>query len=263
MIHRTNTLTIIAGLLLTSTVHVLMGCSSTQVREDPEIPAKRAASEYVKEGVTYPIDANDPFEGLNRRIYKFNAQFDDKVYLPVVRGYEFVLPDVAQKGVSHFFSNLSEVTNLLNTFLQFKVKAFGKTVGRVAINTTLGVAGFWDPATRIGIMRQNEDFGQTLGFYKVGSGPYLVLPLLGPSSLRDTGGLVVDTLVYNTMIHALLDTGNLNTGDEDKIQGALLLLSAIDARHKESFRYYETGSPFEYDLIRFLYLLKRKFLIEH
>jgi len=233
------------------------------VREDPEIPAKRPASEYVKEGVTYPIDANDPFEGLNRRMYKFNAQFDEKVFLPVVKGYEFVLPEVAEKGVSNFFLNLREVTNLFNTLLQCKVKSFGKTVGRIAINTTVGIAGFWDPATRMGIIRQNEDFGQTLGFYKVGSGPYLVLPLLGPSSLRDTGGLVVDTLVYNTLIHALLDLGDLKTGDEDKIQGALLLLSAIDARHKESFRYYETGSPFEYDLIRFLYLLKRKFLIEH
>jgi len=263
VIRNKNRLTIIAGIVITSAVHVLMGCSSVQVRENPEIPAKRPVHEYVKEGVTYPIDANDPFEGFNRRIYKFNAIFDDKVFLPVVRGYECILPKAAEKGVSNFFSNLGEVTNLLNTLLQCKVKGFGKTVGRVAINTTVGVAGFWDPAARMGIMRQNEDFGQTLGFYKVGSGPYLVLPLLGPSSLRDTGGLVVDTLAYNTMVHSLLDAGNLNTGEEDKIQGALLLLSAIDARHKESFRYYETGSPFEYELIRFLYLLKRKFLVDH
>ena len=263
MIRLKNRPAIISGILLAFTLHLLVGCSSTQVREDSEIPPKRSVSEYVKEDVTYPIDAYDPFEGFNRRMYKFNAQFDEKVYLPVVRGYEFILPGVAQKGVSNFFSHLSEVTNLLNTFLQFKVKGFGKTVSRVAINTTLGVAGFWDPATRMSIIRQNEDFGQTLGFYKVGSGPYLVLPLLGPSSLRDTGGLVVDSLVYNTVIQALLDLGNLKTGDEDKIQGALLLLSAIDARHQESFRYYQTGSPFEYDLIRFLYLLKRKFLIEH
>jgi phospholipid-binding lipoprotein MlaA len=240
-----------------------MGCSSTQVREDPEMPPKRPVSEYVKEDVTYPIDANDPFEGLNRRIYRFNALFDEKVFLPVVKGYEFLLPNAAQKGVSHFFSNLNEVTNLLNTLLQGKVKGFGKTAGRVVINTTVGIAGFWDPATRMGIVRQNEDFGQTLGFYKVGSGPYLVLPLLGPSSLRDTGGLVVDTLVNITMIHALLDLGNMNTGDQDKIQGASLLLSVIDERHKESFRYYETGSPFEYELIRFLCLLRRKFLVEH
>ena len=183
--------------------------------------------------------------------------------MPVVKGYEFLLPENAQKGLSHFFSNLNEVTNLLNTLLQGKVKGFGKTAGRVVINTTVGIAGFWDPATRMGILRQNEDFGQTLGFYKVGSGPYLVLPLLGPSSLRDTGGLVVDTLVSITMIHALLDLGNVNMGDEDKVQGARLLLSVIDARHKESFRYYETGSPFEYELIRFLYLLRRKFLVEH
>jgi len=254
---------VVAGMVLTTALPLLLGCGGVPVREDAGMPPKRPVSQYLKEGVTYPIDANDPLEGLNRRIYKFNAQFDEKVYLPVVRGYEYILPETARKGVSNFFSNLNEVSNLVNTVLQLKVKAFGKTAGRVVINTTVGIAGFWDPATRMGIMRQNEDFGQTLGFYKVGCGPYLVLPLLGPSSLRDTGGLVVDTLVYNTMIDALLDLGNLHTGDEDKIQGALLLLGAIDARQKESFRYYETGSPFEYELIRFLYLLQRKFLVEH
>ena len=261
--HCTNRLPLIIVILLTISLHLFTGCSSRQVREDPEIPPERPASEFLRDDVVYPIDANDPFEGLNRRIYKFNAQFDDKVFLPVVRGYEFILPDSAQTGISNFFANLNEVSNLLNSFLQFKFKSFGKTVGRVVINTTLGVAGFGDPATRMGIMRQNEDFGQTLGFYKIGSGPYLVLPLLGPSSLRDTGGLVVDTLVYNTMVHAILDIGSLRTGEKDKIHGALLLLSAIDARHQQSFRYYETGSPFEYELIRFLYLLKREFLIEH
>jgi len=255
--------TLIIVILLTLTVNLLTGCSSRQVREDQEIPPRRPASEFLSDAVVYPIDADDPFEGLNRHIYKFNAQFDDKVFLPVVKGYEFILPHIAQTGIANFFSNLSEVSNLLNSSLQFKFRAFGKTVGRVVINTTLGVAGFGDPATRMGIKRQNEDFGQTLGFYHIGSGPYLVLPLLGPSSLRDTGGLIVDTLVYNTMVHAILDIGSLRSGEKDKIQGALLLLNAINARHQQSFRYYETGSPFEYELIRFLYLLKRKFLIEH
>ena len=263
MIDHPNRLTHIIVILLAITVHLLTGCSSRQVREDPEIPSKRPVSEFLRDDVVYPIDANDPFEGLNRRIYKFNAQFDDKVFLPVVRGYEFILPDIAQTGVANFFANLNEVSNLLNSFLQFKLKAFGKTVGRVVINTTLGVAGFGDPATGMGIMRQNEDFGQTLGFYNIGSGPYLVLPLLGPSSLRDTGGLVVDTLVYNTMVHAILDIGSLRSGEKDKIHWSLLLLSAVNARHQQSFRYYETGSPFEYELIRFLYLLKREFLIQH
>lgn len=263
MVYNTRWRTIVARILLISAVCALLGCSTVQGRKDSQIPPKRPVSEYVKEGVTYPIDANDPFEWLNRRIYKFNARFDEKVFLPVVRGYEFILPEVAQRGVSHFFSNLNEVKNLLNTFLQCKVIGFGTTVERVVINTSLGVAGLWDPATRMGIMRQNEDFGQTLGFYKVGSGPYLVLPVLGPSSVRDTGGLVVDSLVYNAMVNALLELGNMSTEDEDMIQGVLLLLSAIDARHKESFRYYETGSPFEYELIRFLYLLKRTFLVEH
>ncbi len=174
-----------------------------------------------------------------------------------------ITSQASSSGVSSFFFNLTEVTNLLNSLLQFKGKVFGKTVTRVIINTTVGVGGVWDPATRMGIFRQNEDFGQTLGFYKVGSGPYVVLPFLGPSSLRDTGGLIVDSLVYNAMLRELINVGNLKTGEEDKIQGGLLLLSAIDERHKEGFRYYETGSPFEYELIRLFYLTKRRFLVEH
>ncbi len=249
--------------LLILLIIIMAGCSTVPVRDESEIPPKRTLSEFVTEGSDYPIDEYDPFEGLNRRIYKFNARFDEMVFLPVVSGYEFILPDFAQKGVSSFFFNLTEVTNLLNSLLQFKGKVFGKTVTRVIINTTVGVGGVWDPATRMGIFRQNEDFGQTLGFYKVGSGPYLVLPFLGPSSLRDTGGLIVDSLVYNAMLRELINVGNLKTGEEDKIQGGLLLLSAIDERHKEGFRYYETGSPFEYELIRLFYLTKRRFLVEH
>ena len=263
MITGVKRLTVNIKKLLFLFIIIMTGCSSVQAREEPEIPPKRTLSEFDTEDSIYPIDEYDPFEGLNRRIYKFNAKFDEMVFLPVVRGYEFILPDVAQKGVSNFFSNLTEVSNLLNSLLQFKGKAFGKTVARVVINTTVGVGGLRDPATRMGIMRQNEDFGQTLGFYKVGSGPYLVLPLLGPSSLRDTGGLIVDKLAYNIMLSELLDLGGLKTGEEDKIQGGLLLLSAINERHKEDFRYYETGSPFEYELIRLFYLTKRRFLVEH
>ncbi|MCK5422113.1 MAG: VacJ family lipoprotein [Deltaproteobacteria bacterium] len=263
MVKRLQNLTAGIGSTLLIFITILIGCSSVPVRQDQEIPAKRPISEYVKENVTYPIDVYDPLEGFNRRMYKFNAKFDKKVFLPVVRAYEFVLPDVVQSGLTNFFSNLSEITNLTNSFLQFKARAFGKTAGRIVINTTVGIGGTWDPATRMGIIRQNEDFGQTLGFYKVGGGPYLVIPILGPSTLRDTGGLIVDAVVYNIVLKEMIHGLNLKSGQEGTLQTSLTLLDAIDTRRKESFRYYETGSPFEYDLVRFFYLMKRQLLIDH
>jgi phospholipid-binding lipoprotein MlaA len=132
------------------------------------------------------------------------------------------------------------------------------------INTTVGIGGLIDVATNVeGIKRENEDFGRTLGFYGVGPGPYLVLPILGPSNLRDTGGLVVDSVVYNLMLDQLIDELHMDNRDEDILKYSLTGLYAIDKRHKESFRYFMTGSPFEYTIIRKLYNIQREFLIEN
>jgi phospholipid-binding lipoprotein MlaA len=200
---------------------------------------------------------------MNRRIYNFNAIFDQYVFLPVVRGYEFILPDFAEKGVSNFFKNLTEVTNLMNSLLQFKVDKFGSTVSRIVINTTLGLGGLFDVATAGGFHRANEDFGQTLGYYGLGPGPYLVLPILGPSNLRDTAGLAVDTVVYSLMIQQLIDLADLDSPEDDIVNYGLTALYAIDKRHNESFRYFMTGSPFEYTFVRKLYTLHREFLIDN
>ncbi len=242
----------------------LAGCGTAPVRKEPEVPAKRPVSEYVKPDVTYTIDAYDPWEPMNRRIYNFNALFDEFVFLPVVRGYEFVLPGFAQTGVSNFYKNLTEVTNLMNCLLQFKFVKAVHTFGRIAINTTVGLGGLIDVATmNDGIEREDEDFGQTLGFYGLGPGPYLVLPILGPSNVRDTGGLVVDTVVYSLMVGELIGHVGLDNTQEDVLNYSLSAIHAIDKRHIEPFRYFKTGSPFEYDLIRKLYLLKREFQIEN
>jgi len=120
-----------------------------------------------------------------------------------------------------------------------------------------------DVVTPLNDLKQKEDFGQTLGFYGLHSGPYLVLPIFGPSTLRDTGGLVVDTAAYSIMIDEILDEIIDDNDDEDLAKMGLTLVDAIDMRHQQSFRYYATGSPFEYDLIRMLYLSTRKFQIEH
>ena len=242
----------------------LAGCGTAPVRKEPEIPAKYPVSEYVKPNVTYAIDAYDPWEPMNRRIYIFNAIFDNFVFLPVVSGYEFVLPVFVRTGITNFFNNLTEVTNLMNSLLQFKFVKTVNTFGRIAINTTVGLGGLIDVATmNDGIEREDEDFGQTLGFYGLGPGPYLVLPILGPSDVRDTAGLVVDSVVYSLMIGELIDLTGLGSPEDDILNYSLTAIYAIDKRPNEPFRYYKTGSPFEYDLIRKLYLIKRQFLIEN
>ena len=176
-------------LMLLTVFVFLAGCGTAPVRKEPEIPAKRPVSQYVKPDVTYAIDAYDPWEPMNRRIYNFNAIFDNYVFLPVVSGYEFMLPGFVRTGVTNFFNNLTEVTNLMNSLLQFKFVKAVNTFGRICINTTVGIGGLIDVATlNDGIERENEDFGQTLGFYGLGPGPYLVLPILGPSNVRDTAG---------------------------------------------------------------------------
>ena len=251
-------------LMLLTVFVFLTGCGTAPVRKEPEIPAKRPVSEYVKPDVTYAIDAFDPWEPMNRRIYNFNAIFDNYVFLPVVRGYEFVLPGFAQTGISNFFNNLTEVTNLMNSLLQFKFVKAVNTFGRIAINTTVGIGGLIDVATlNDGIMRENEDFGQTLGFYGLGPGPYLVLPILGPSNVRDTAGLVVDSVVYSLMIGELIGHLGLDNTQEDVLNYSLTAIYAIDKRHTEPFRYFKTGSPFEYELIRKLFLIKRQFQIDN
>jgi phospholipid-binding lipoprotein MlaA len=112
-------------------------------------------------------------------------------------------------------------------------------------------------ADYVGIKKHEEDFGQTLGFYGVGSGPYLVLPILGPSSLRDGVGTAVDAVAFYALKDELIDELDMDDSDEDLLKWGLFALDAIDQRHKHDFRYYETGSPFEYELIRMLYLQKR------
>jgi len=250
-------------LMLLTAFIFMAGCGTAPVRKEPEIPAQRPVSRYVQPEATYAIDAYDPWEPMNRRIYNFNAIFDNVIFLPVVQAYEFVLPVFVQKGITNFFKNLTEVTNLTNSLLQFKFQKTANTFARICINTTVGLGGLIDVAATVdGIPREDEDFGQTLGFYGLGPGPYLVLPILGPSDLRDTSGLVVDSLVYSQMIGQLIAELGMDDTYETVLNYSLTGLYAIDKRHTEPFRYFKTGSPFEYDLIRKLYLIMREFKIK-
>lgn len=196
----------------------------------------------------------DPLESWNRRVYHFNYRFDQWVFLPIVDGYRYVTPTVVQHGVSNFFSNLGDVPNLLNSLLQLKAKRSMETTARLLLNTTVGVAGLWDPASRMGLPKQREDFGQTLGFYGTPAGPYLMLPLLGPSNLRDTGGLVVD-------LSAKSQVNWLNVAETSRSHPEIFLLETVDQRSTVNFRYGQLNSPFEYEKIRYFYSESRKLMI--
>lgn len=200
------------------------------------------------------LEVYDPLESWNRRVYHFNYRFDQWVFLPVVRGYTYVTPRFVRSGVSNFFSNLGDVPNLVNSLLQFKGQRSMEVTGRLLLNTTIGVVGLWDPATLMGLPKQSEDFGQTLGFYGVGAGPYLMLPLLGPSNLRDTTGLVVDFAAENQI-------NFLNVAEVSSDHPEITALRIVDKRYTTSFRYGQLNSPFEYEKIRYVYTESRKLQI--
>ncbi|MBD8049450.1 MlaA family lipoprotein [Limnohabitans radicicola] len=137
-------------------------------------------------------DARDPWEAMNRRIYAFNDVVDTAVVRPVAQVYDKVLPKFARTGVHNFLGNLSDVWSMANSALQLKGQATAETLMRVSVNSVFGMAGVLDIATEMGIEKRKEDFGQTLGYWGVPSGPYVVLPILGPSTLRDGLALPLD-----------------------------------------------------------------------
>jgi len=135
---------------------------------------------------------SDPIEGFNRGIFWFNDHVDTYVLVPVATVWDKVLPNRVQRSIANFFDNLRFPIVTVNNLLQAKFKNAASDVGRFVVNTTVGVAGFFDPASDWGLEKHNEDFGQTLGYWGVPPGPYLVLPILGPSDVRDGAGLVPD-----------------------------------------------------------------------
>lgn len=200
------------------------------------------------------LNVQDPIEGFNRRIYRFNARFDDLVYLPVVNTYEWATPSFVRTGVSNVFNNLGDVPNLGNSLLQGKVRKSMRTTARLLFNSTLGVLGLFDVAKKMGLPQQKEDFGQTLGYYKVPPGPYLVLPFLGPSSLRDATGQAVDWTFEDYVEF-------LNNREVKNNNPSLWALQAVDLRYQNEFRYGALDSPFEYDQVRYLYTKLRELQI--
>ena len=141
-------------------------------------------------------DPRDPWEPMNRAFFEFNDGFDRVLLKPAAQGYRFVLPEPIREGVRNFYSNLQDPWIALNQLLQGKVELAINDLSRFLWNSTIGLLGIFDWATDMGLPKHREDFGQTLAVWGVGFGPYFVIPILGPSSVRDAGGLVVDTIGY-------------------------------------------------------------------
>ncbi len=142
-------------------------------------------------------DPRDPLESYNRVAFEFNDGFDRYLLKPVSKGYNTVTPDPVIKGVNNFFSNLDDIIVIFNDLLQLKPLQFASDTGRFIINSTLGLAGFIDWASDMNMPKHQEDFGQTLGYWGVPEGPYFVLPFWGPSTIRDTTGVLVDTRYFD------------------------------------------------------------------
>jgi phospholipid-binding lipoprotein MlaA len=195
-------------------------------------------------------DPRDPYQNINRKVYAFNDVVDKNLLVPLVNVYENVTPNVVEKGVSNFFSNLSDMDNLLNHSLQLKPKKAAKDLGRLVINTTLGLGGLIDVASNLGIYQESEDFGQTLGYWGVNSGPYIVLPLLGPSTLRDASALVID-----------MNLSPIDRYDPVADDFYISALQVVDIRHRlGDFESLISGDP--YIFMREAYLQRREHLIK-
>lgn len=164
-------------------------------------------------------DPRDPWEGFNRASYKFNDSLDRAVAKPVAKAYKKVTPRVVRTGVSNFLSNLNNVRTIVNDVLQGKMKQAGKDSGRFLMNSTLGLAGLFDPASAAGFERNDEDFGQTLGKWGVKSGPYLMLPFLGPSTVRDSLARIPDQYTHP-----------VNYLEDDSTRYAIRAVDVLDLR---------------------------------
>jgi phospholipid-binding lipoprotein MlaA len=140
-------------------------------------------------------DPRDPWQGYNRAMFKFNTDFDNAFLKPAARAYQVVTPEPVDRGVTNFFNNIADVTSAVNNVLQFKLSRAGSDVGRVVVNSTVGIVGVFDVATNMGLPSYKEDFGQTLGYWGIGPGPFFMMPILGPSSVRDTVGFAGDIVV--------------------------------------------------------------------
>jgi phospholipid-binding lipoprotein MlaA len=195
----------------------------------------------------------DPWEGFNRTMFNFNQRVDRRILKPVARVWNFVVPDLVQQSLSNAFDNVAMPRRLLNSLLQLKMEGAGRELARFFINISMGVGGFFDAATELGIRRSDEDFGQTLGYYGVGPGPYLVLPFLPPLTVRDGFGFAADAATQPLSYVAPLEASVGMRGGQMINDRSLNL---------ETFEEFEQAVFDLYSAVRNAYLQRRQRLIE-
>lgn len=256
------------ALILTVLSVALAGCATTNVPKPNNglqpgafrTPVSHAPAPDAPLSTDSPLYVSDPMEGFNRTMYALNAEIDRYVLLPAVDVYQKVLPPPLRTGVSNIIDNLNEIPTLANCLLQGDLGKSGTTLLRFVLNSTLGMAGLVDTATGAGLDRQEEDFGQTLGVWGLDQGPYLVLPVLGPSNLRDTLGSGVDMVITYYEMEAVYDM--LDVEHRNPVRQGNTLIRGVDKRARIPFRYHTAGTPFEYEFLRFLYATKRRLDVE-
>lgn len=201
-----------------------------------------------------PPNARDPWERYNRAIYRFNDRLDRTILKPITQGYQAITPELVETGVSNAFANLDDIRIGVNNLLQFKFKDAASDTGRLLVNTTVGVGGLIDVASRMGLTKHDEDFGQTLGYWGVASGPYLMLPFFGPSTVRDAPAEIPDFF---------LDP--ITYVEDNVLRFSLFGFEIIDTR-AALLKAEEVVSALTYDrytLLRDAYLDRRDFLVRN
>ncbi|MGR9088326.1 MAG: MlaA family lipoprotein [Gammaproteobacteria bacterium] len=181
---------LLTQVLLITSASMILGCASTEKRMDASV--EEAPVEAASDVASDKVSQIDPYEGFNRSMYNFNMRLDKYFFKPVSDGYKFITPDFVEAGVNNFFTNLKGINVVLNDILQGKFRQGASDTGRFLTNTTIGVAGLIDVASELGLEYNIEDFGQTLAVWGVEESTYLVLPVLGPTTIRDGSALVVD-----------------------------------------------------------------------
>ncbi len=195
----------------------------------------------------------DPIEPVNRVVYSINDRIDKAVVKPVAEGYKAILPTQVRYCVSNVFGNIGDVPTSINNFLQGKIKEGGSDLCRVGVNTTVGLLGCFDVASKWGFEKHNEDFGQTLGHWGLQTGPYIVLPLLGPSTLRDATALLVDSRIDPVRYINDIPVRNISYG-----------VRLIDRRAQllDTTNFLEDAALDPYVFVRDAYLARRRSLVD-
>lgn len=198
-------------------------------------------------------DPRDPWEGFNRGVYSFNEAMDSAIFKPVSKVYRAITPEIVDSGISNMFSNLNDISVIANDIMQFKFGQAVSDLARFVFNTTIGLLGFFDVSTAMDLPKHDEDFGQTLATWGFDSGPYIMVPFFGPSSLRDASGFAVDAGLLNPVFYI----------DDDLTRAGLLTLNYVDFKSDltSAGNLLEEAALDKYEFIKNAYFDRRENLI--